>query len=475
MQHGISMSKPATLLLVLVLLAASSMIIVNPISFAKTIVVPTDYSSIQDAINAADDGDTILVKRGTYRERSLVINKTISLIGEDVSNTIIKNIDDPMSTWDGRFPPPSTVAVQISANCSKISGFTVTSTFRDVSGAFSITGNGNQLTGNLITGCMSGISVNGNYNIISQNTILEIGNYIIWCSGSYNSITENTAVGSGVEGLTVEASFNLVFGNTIIGDGWYGIKLTSGGNIIVGNNITGCTGVIIKWGSDNVICANTITNGRNAFELNRGCNNTFYANHVENNSLGARIGYDQTDISRQGGPKAVENTLYHNNFIGNTQQAIDWNWLGTNSWDDGEAGNYWSDYNGTDMEENGIGDTPYLLSEAISIYAESTTNQDRYPLMLPFDISSVNVELPEWQYTPPSQSPLPSPSPEPTPSTLPSPTPTSSQEPTSTPEQPTETIPTTLVGVACGVSVAIVGIGLLVFFKRRSRGGMVDG
>mgnify|MGYP003887738503 CR=1 FL=1 len=48
------------------------------------IVVPDDYPSIQSAINAADSGDEIYVKSGIYYE-NLIINKSISLIGEDLS------------------------------------------------------------------------------------------------------------------------------------------------------------------------------------------------------------------------------------------------------------------------------------------------------------------------------------------------------------------------------------------------------
>jgi parallel beta-helix repeat protein len=70
-----------------------------------------------------------------------------------------------------------------------------------------------------------------------------------------------------------------------------------------------------------------------------------------------------------------DNTLYHNNFQSNTYQAFDA--TGENTWDDGPqcGGNYWSDYSGVDVDENGIGDTPYPILEE--------TN-DCYPLIHPY-------------------------------------------------------------------------------------------
>jgi len=47
-----------------------------------------------------------------------------------------------------------------------------------------------------------------------------------------------------------------------------------------------------------------------------------------------------------------------------------------NSWDNGEEGNYWSDYTGEDLDGNGIGDTPYLIPDK----GKAT---DNYPLMKP--------------------------------------------------------------------------------------------
>ena len=51
-------------------------------------VVPSEYESIQEAVNEALDGDIIYVKAGTYRE-NLVINKSIILVGEDSRRTLL--------------------------------------------------------------------------------------------------------------------------------------------------------------------------------------------------------------------------------------------------------------------------------------------------------------------------------------------------------------------------------------------------
>ncbi|MDP2944061.1 MAG: hypothetical protein Q8N57_00620 [bacterium] len=53
-----------------------------------TINIPADYTTIQAAINASIDGDTINVESGTYNE-NIVINKSIKLIGELPTSIIV--------------------------------------------------------------------------------------------------------------------------------------------------------------------------------------------------------------------------------------------------------------------------------------------------------------------------------------------------------------------------------------------------
>jgi parallel beta-helix repeat protein len=48
---------------------------------AATLKVPTQYKTIQTAVNAAHDGDTIQVAKGVYKEAVLIENKNINVYG----------------------------------------------------------------------------------------------------------------------------------------------------------------------------------------------------------------------------------------------------------------------------------------------------------------------------------------------------------------------------------------------------------
>ena len=123
--------------------------------------------------------------------------------------------------------------------------------------------------------------------------------------------------------------------------------------------------------------------------MSSGSGNVFYGNYIADyNSVSASTGRH----SGQGvsiGSMATNNLFYHNNFVNNYMNLM-YNWnpemSNINYWDNGTVGNYWSDYNGTDADGDGIGDTPHSICYK---------NVDRYPLMLPFNIESNNTELPD--------------------------------------------------------------------------------
>jgi nitrous oxidase accessory protein NosD len=73
--------------------------------------LPADFHTIQEAIDAASGGDTIFVRSGTYTE-NVTVNKSVSLIGENATRTIIA------SQTDGK-------VVMVTAFAVTIEGFTV--------------------------------------------------------------------------------------------------------------------------------------------------------------------------------------------------------------------------------------------------------------------------------------------------------------------------------------------------------------
>jgi len=82
---------------------------------------------------------------------------------------------------------------------------------------------------------------------------------------------------------------------------------------------------------------------------------------------------------------AAGNLIYHNNFIKNKYQAFDV--VAGSQWDNGYpfGGNYWDDYEGTDVNEDGIGETPYPTGNS---------SADHYPLIHPYG-SVINTDTKE--------------------------------------------------------------------------------
>lgn len=440
---------------------------------ARTIVVPDDYSTIQAAVNAASAGDTVFVRKGIYEEQTLRISKPLSLIGEDAVTTWI-NLAPPWIEYEDPIPfdwsqiSHYDYALEVKADDVEISGFTINRTNPGVDGFCVLTGSRIQIVGNIILNNVFHFS--GSYHVFALNTVTSTAEFF---GTGYNTIAGNTVI-EGSIWIGVGCSANVIYGNTLIDD-TEGIAVGGNENVVTNNTVRNSNfGVIAAAdASNNTFYANTVINNTVGLRIAcEGGNNTFYANYVAKNSYGAEVRYYF--------PVGDNNTLYRNNFVDNVVQVNTeptimmsdgerWTAYHGGNFDNGNEGNYWSDYGGGDANGDGIGDAPYVID---------AMRQDNFPLMAPFDIYSLGIELPEWAYILPSPlpSPLPLPSFEPTPSEEPTPTPISTptpiptSTPTPTPEQQpepeTEPTPTILVIVPIA-SVAFAGVGLLIYFKKR--------
>jgi parallel beta-helix repeat protein len=270
------------------------------------------------------------------------------------------------------------------------------------------------------------------------NGIQMLGNVYHWNGSSWND--PKTTNYSGI---------NIV--NNSITDCATGILFAeAGNNSICGNRIlnNGCGINIISSSSFNIISGNIISN--NGWGLNVGDvqHNTFSFNIISENQNGTCFEYSQNNIFTgnnftQNGfsiffraslvGTSNNNLFYQNNFINNSENIGESFYRNVrqtqnNFWDNGIIGNYWSDYltkypNASEMGNTGIGDTPYVID---------ATNVDNYPLMNSVVIPEVSDE----------------------------------DKPTTPTEEP---FPTALVIAASAASIAIIGVGLLVYFRKRKR------
>jgi hypothetical protein len=125
------------------------------------------------------------------------------------------------------------------------------------------------------------------------------------------------------------------------------------------------------WTSGNSAAGNAISEGIVGIMLS-GANTTITGNYIANNKNGVFFG------SNQPGNIPANVQISENRFVNNLRQlsgcvCIDYNITeAKHYWDNGRAGNFWSDYNGTDSNGDGIGDTPYVIDPL---------NMDRYPLV----------------------------------------------------------------------------------------------
>jgi len=227
-----------------------------------------------------------------------------------------------------------------------------------------------------------------------SNTFIHCGLVIYGVSlNHYN----HTVVGNIVNGKPLRYIFNQT--NTIIEDGGQVIVVYSQGIIIRNLDLSYASAGTEILFSSNVTIYSNIISGNHYGVVIVSCNDvTVHNNTISENYYGVLAircsnitVLNNTLSGNYYGVYMVscsDVTVFLNKFIDNTNQAYD---DGANSFDNGEVGNYWSDYTGVDSDGDGIGDTPYHIDD---------DSIDRYPLIKLVGLDTTPPVIEDVEYSP---------------------------------------------------------------------------
>ncbi|WP_026810153.1 nitrous oxide reductase family maturation protein NosD [Arenibacter latericius] len=371
------MKRKHVLIYVILLLLGTNM-------WASTITVCSTCSikTIKEAIAQAADFDTILIKKGTYNEFNIRIDKPLTLIGED------QPIIDGEEQGE---------IIQIAANNVTIDGLHIKN------------------VGTSYTSDYAAIRVIRSEDFVIQNVKLERLFFGIYLERSKNGkVLNNTIIGDAKDeynsgnGIQLWHSQHIMVANNSVQQVRDGIYLEFSDFITIENNYSANNlryGLHFMFSNDDIYEGNTFeSNGAgvavmfskrinmhgNTFKNNWGTasfglllkeindaeisGNTFEENTVGISIEGSnRIVYKNNDFIRNGWAIKVRgacytNTITRNNFLFNSFDLAYNSNLNDNVFEE----NYWSDYTGYDLDRNGIGDIPYRPVKLFSYIVNRT-------------------------------------------------------------------------------------------------------
>jgi parallel beta-helix repeat protein len=278
----------------------------SPIDGARTYIVDdsgfANYDTIQKAVAASSDGDTIFIKPGEYSEE-VILNKSLiikPLIGE--TDPIILNGEKNLET-----------AINITADGCTLEGLTVKDYFGP---AIYVQSNRNTIKNNIFENANPAILIRGaNENSITRNKVTNSqGAIALWENSRGNLVQENDIKGCNVSILVREASADQIFSNRIY-DTLRGIWLNEAGACQVeGNSIeTRYFGIMLQNSSNTSLAENKVSFGipdsdtLNGITISNSSEIDVKSNEINGGNLGL-------GIARSNNCKFLNNSIINSNY-----------------------------------------------------------------------------------------------------------------------------------------------------------------
>jgi nitrous oxidase accessory protein len=342
------------------------------------------YVTIRTAVVAAQDGDTVLVKKGTYYINNIFVTKSIALIGENY----------PLLHGADKYE-----IFTVSGKDITIKGFHFTnsgySAMNDFASVKIVDASNIFFENNRITNAYFGVHVANSHHFTIRNNYFKgltkseqtTGNGIhLWkCN---KALIENNEMHGHRDGIYFEfVTQSLIQKNLSEGNIRYGLHfMFSNDNWYVENTFkNNGAGVAVMY-------SKLVTMLRNHFDSNWGAaayglllkeisdskieHNTFFQNTVGIYMEGTNRINVTNNVFRANGWAAkvqascMDNTFFHNNFLANTFDVGTNGSLVMNTFNN----NYWDKYEGYDMNKDGFGDVAYHPVSMYSTIVENSPN-----------------------------------------------------------------------------------------------------
>jgi len=363
-----------------------SFILLSNFVFGNTIVVGKNQlvTSLRRGIELAQDGDTIILQKGIYKEGNIVISKSIRLIG----------INEPVLDGENKYEilTLSGEKILIKGIHFKNSGYSSMNDFASIS---VVDARNCIIENNIIEHSYFGIHVaNASNCIIVENKIKGTpkteqtsGNAIhLWKCDSI--VVESNDVQGHRDGIYFEfVTHSYIYQNHSHNNIRYGLHFMFSNNDTYMENVFAENGAGVA-----VMYSHHVLMHGNSFQLNWGpnsyglllkeisdahiMNNKFERNTAAINMESTnRIEVHSNSFQNNGWALRIsascnENTIHHNNFSANTFDVATNGTMMLNEF----YNNYWDKYDGYDMDKNGIGDVAYHPVSLYSMVIEQNPN-----------------------------------------------------------------------------------------------------
>jgi len=342
---------------------------------ADVLVVGGDeqFKSVNAAISAAKAGDTIRIQPGIYNE-NLLIEKSLTL--EGVGSPTIKGAGKGS-------------VIEIKADNCSIAGLKVETSGGDLVGedaGILIRSDGNTIEGLELRDVLFGIYLfYSSNNKISRNSIfgrtsLESGSrgggIHVW--NSSENLFEDNVITEARDGMYIQSSSNNTFRRNRVFDLRYGLHFMNSDDNLFEDNIfyDNIAGAAIMYSKNIVLKRNTFVHNRGfssfgiLFQDCREC--TIEENLVLDNAVGLfleaslnsvfrRNTVAENDVAMEVFSSSENNTFTENNFINNMSPLTLIGKSSSTKWATDDGGNYWDDYDGYDLNTDGIGDVAHPI------------------------------------------------------------------------------------------------------------------